>query len=167
VQWAGIADHFDGGSRSSDVDPEEGSVPAETLGAIMEHCPAQGDVIHAVWSGFGFWVDRGDERTLMPGWGARHYLLFEASKEPHTHWPGMDPRWPQSANLIWPPDHSWCIATDIDWDSTLIAGPESVADGILDDRRLEAFEVAYDNDLSWYGDTINPHPKWLPPLGHG
>jgi hypothetical protein len=162
VQWAAIADHFDGTGRSSDVDPQEGSVPADTLAAILEHCPAETDVIHAVWGGFGSWVERSDERTLMPGWGGREYLLFDASKEPHTHWPGMDALWSQSANLIWPPDHSWCIATEIDWDSTLVAGPDSVADGILGDARLEAFEVAYEDDLSWYGDSVNPRPKWLP-----
>jgi hypothetical protein len=54
-----------------------------------------------------------------------------------------------------------CIATEIDWDSTFVAGPHSVAGGILSDSRLEAFEVAYDDDLSWYGDTTNPRPEWL------
>lgn len=97
----------------------------------------------------------------MPGGGGRSYRLFAAGKAAVTQWPGMDPGWPQSANLIWPPDHSWCIVTEIDWDSTLVACSGEVADALLADRRLEAFDVAYDDDLSWHGDTVNPVPAWL------
>lgn len=161
VQWGSIAPHFDGTGRSGDVDPEEGSIPADTLAAILEHCPTDHDVTYGVWVGFGSWADRGNERALLPGWGGRDYLLFEAPKAPLTSWPGMDQMWPQSANLIWPQERSWCIATEIDWDSTLIAGSFAVTQAILADERLEAFEVAYDDDLSWHGDQINPRPKWL------
>jgi hypothetical protein len=97
----------------------------------------------------------------MPGFGGRAYRLFAGDKAAHTTWPGMDPFWPQSANLIWPADRSWCIATEIDWDSTLVACAAGVADALLSDRRLEAFEVRYDDDLSWCGDTVNPRPAWL------
>jgi hypothetical protein len=37
-----------------------------------------------------------------------------------------------------------------------------VVDAILADSRLEAFEVSYDDDMSWYGDIVNPRPAWLP-----
>ena len=161
VQWGSISPHFDGTGRSGDVDPEEGSIPADTLAAILEHCHTDHDVTYGVWVGFGSWVDRGDERALLPGWGGRDYLLFEAPKAPLTSWPGMDQRWGQSANLIWPQERSWCIATEIDWDSTLIAGSFVMTQAILADERLEAFEVAYADDLSWHGDQINPRPKWL------
>jgi len=166
VQWCSIASRFDGTGRSSGIDPEEGSVPGETLAAILEHCPTESDVVYAVWAGFGSWGDRGDESALMPGWGGRDYLLFAAPRSPITTWPGMSSAWPQSANLIWPTDRSWCIATDIDWDSTLIAGPDLLTDAILEDQRLEAFEVAYDDDLSWYGDKINTLPAWLSAPSH-
>src|SRR5687767_10883912 len=49
VQWGRIATHFDGKGRASDVDPEEGSIPARTLQAVLEHCPAGEEVVHAVW----------------------------------------------------------------------------------------------------------------------
>jgi hypothetical protein len=97
----------------------------------------------------------------MPGWGGRTYFLFATTNAAVMTWPGMAPAWPQSANMIWPKDHSWCIATEIDWDSTLVAGPQAVVDAILGDTRLEAFAVGYDDDLSWHGDTVNPRPAWL------
>jgi hypothetical protein len=161
VQWGSIASHFDGSGRSSDIDPEEGSVPAATLASILEHCPADGEVIYGVWDGFGSWTGGDDQSSLMPGWGGRSYRLFVAPEAAATRWPDMDSSWPQSANLIWPTDHSWCIATEIDWDSTLVGCSGEVADALLLDDRLEAFEVKYDDDLSWYGDTVNPRPSWL------
>lgn len=102
-----------------------------------------------------------DEAGLMPGWGGRSYRLFAAPKGAFMEWPGMDSIGPQSANLIWPIDHSWCIATEIDWDSTLVACSEPVAAALVVDEGLEAFEVAYDDDLSWYGDRVNLRPAWL------
>ena len=160
-EWGSIAPHFDGSGRSSDVDPEEGSVPAATLAAILEHCPADDDLTYGVWDGFGSWTNQDDQSALMPGWGGRSYRLFAAGKSALTQWPGMHRSSPQSANLIWPNDHSWCIATEIDWDSTLVACSDDVADALLEDQRLEAFDVTYDDDLSWGGDTVNPRPAWL------
>lgn len=101
-----------------------------------------------------------EPETLMPGRG-RQYLLFEAPKTALTTWPGMNPLAVQSANLIWPKDHSWCVVTEIDWDSTLVAGSTDVCAALLADDRLETFAVDYHDDLSWFGDTINPRPAWL------
>lgn len=162
VQWGSIAPHFDGSGRSGAVDPEEGSIPETTLAAIFQLCPADGEVLFGVWEGYGSWTNQQDGHVLATGSYGRSYRLFTADKSAHTRWPGMDPWWPNSANLIWPRDHSWCIATEIDWDSTLIACTRHVATAILTDESLETFTVGYDDDLSWYGDTINPHPAWLP-----
>lgn len=136
-------------------------MPAATLEAILGHCPADGDLTYGVWNGFGSWTDDDDQFALMPGWGGRSYRLFTAEKGAFTHWPGMDPARPQSANLIWPNGHAWCIATEIDWDSTLVACSQQVAEALSADERLEAFNVRYDDDLSWWGDVVNPRPAWL------
>ena len=157
AQWCGIYPPFNGG-RSSEVDPDEGSIPAAVQEGILEHCPVTGDVFYAVWVGLGFW-EQPDDGPTMRGRGG--YRLFTGPKKVITTWPGMEPPWEQSANLIWPPDHAWCIATDIDWDSTLIAGDATLADALLTDQRLEAVEVNYMDDLSWFGDRLNPTPEWL------
>ncbi len=160
VQWDSIAQDFDGNGRS-EYDPSEGSIPEETLSEILRHCPADGDVMHAVWIGWGSWNELPDESTLMPGWGGRDYVLFRASKEPHMSWPGMNPFSRQSASLIWPSDCNWCIATEIDWDSTLVAGSDLLIEALLKDRDLEVFEVGYHDDLSQAGDVVNPRPPWV------
>jgi hypothetical protein len=161
VQWTGICNRFDGQSRSSATDPLLGSAPPAMLGAVLEHCPST-LINYAVWEGSGSWAERAAPESLFAyGPGAPQYRLFVGPKAPHSTWPGMDVPWSQTANLMWPSDASWCIATAVDLDSTLVAGASSVADGLLADDRLEVFEVTYTDDISWYGDEVNPRPSWL------
>ncbi|QIM20196.1 hypothetical protein G7075_01935 [Phycicoccus sp. HDW14] len=150
VQWRSIADHAVDG-RSSDIDPEEGSIPAETLEAVLRHCPADGEVVHAVWDGFGG-VD--PATPLLPGHG-RCYALFAGPRAAVTDWPGLDTPWHQSANLVWPADRSWCVATEIDWDFTLVACADGVADALRAEPDLETYDVAVTDDLTWAGDRLN------------
>lgn len=158
AQWCGIFPAFNGHARSGDLDPDEGSMPPAVQEAILDHCPANGDLFYAVWVGWGFWEDPDDGPTMR---GRGGYRLFTGPKAVVTTWPGMEPAWQQSACLIWPADRSWCIATDIDWDSTLVVGDSTLADALMADERLEAVEVAYEDDLSWLGDRVNPRPAWL------
>ena len=62
---------------------------------------------------------------------------------------------PQSPNLLWPADRSWCVASEIDFDSTLIAGPVQLIEAVLAAPALEAWEVHEDDDLSAVADHLN------------
>ncbi|WP_030529573.1 hypothetical protein [Phycicoccus jejuensis] len=150
VQWRSIADHVVDG-RSGDIDPEEGSIPAATLEVVLRHCPATGDVVHGVWSGFG-WVDPPD--PLLVG-NLRDYALFTGPRQAVTEWPGIAAPWDQSANYVWPADRSWCVATEIDWDFTLVACDDDVADALRADPDLETYDVAETDDLMRAGDRVN------------
>lgn len=55
---------------------------------------------------------------------------------------------PHSPSLIWPDDHAWCVATDVDLRSTYIAATPALADELLSDGRLEAWLVRPDDPLS-------------------
>ncbi|MEO8829205.1 hypothetical protein [Lapillicoccus sp.] len=61
----------------------------------------------------------------------------------------------QSPSQWWPASRDWCVATEIDFDSTLVGGSESLVQRILDDGRLEAFPVSPTDDLGSGGDTVN------------
>ncbi|MBF4581464.1 hypothetical protein ITJ54_02140 [Curtobacterium sp. VKM Ac-2865] len=67
------------------------------------------------------------------------------------------------ASLIWPEDHAWVVASEEDWDSTIVAGSRTLVDDVLADDRFEAFEVHEGDDLSWDGDLVNarqaPRPE--------
>ena len=62
---------------------------------------------------------------------------------------------PQSPSLLWPVDRSWCLATEIDFDSTLIGGPRELIDALLQQPDLEAWPVTATDDLSVDGDLVN------------
>ncbi|PZE35742.1 hypothetical protein [Curtobacterium sp. MCPF17_031] len=49
--------------------------------------------------------------------------------------------------LLWPEDHTWVVATEIDTDSTIVAGPRPLIASVLADARFEAFEVKPDSAL--------------------
>jgi hypothetical protein len=96
-------------------------------------------------------------RVILPG---RNYLLFEgplASVPDFGYWT----EWPdgrrsfdrESPNIWWPEDLAWCVATEIDLDSTYVGGSERLIADLLSDPRVEAMRVRADDDC---GDTINP-----------
>lgn len=59
---------------------------------------------------------------------------------------------PQSPSIFWPSDHAWCVATDIDFDSTLIGGSHALIRDVIHDPRLEAWPIAPDAP---FHDSIN------------
>ena len=57
--------------------------------------------------------------------------------------------------MFWPSDHAWIVASEIDWDSTIVAGSRELVDAVLADQAFEAFEVQENDMLTWDGDHIN------------
>jgi len=66
----------------------------------------------------------------------------------------------RAPNLMWPADDSWCMATEIDFDSTLVAGPRQLVDELLAAPGLESAEVALETSLEWQGETVNEMPDY-------
>jgi hypothetical protein len=62
---------------------------------------------------------------------------------------------PQSPNLFWPADKAWCVATEIDLDSTYVGGSAALIAAILSDERLEAFPADVTDDITAGSDEIN------------
>ena len=57
--------------------------------------------------------------------------------------------------MWWPADRAWFVASEIDFDSTIVAGSPELRDVLLSDPELEAFDVPADGILSLNGDTVN------------
>lgn len=66
----------------------------------------------------------------------------------------------QSANLWWPDDHAWCVATDIDFSWTYLAGTEALADELTNHPKLEVIRTRLDHRITYDADTLNPPPEW-------
>ena len=54
----------------------------------------------------------------------------------------------QIANLWWPRDRAWFVVTEIDFDSTIVAGTRECIDALTQSPGVEAFTIPGDLDLS-------------------
>lgn len=98
-------------------------------------------------------------RVRLPG---RDYLLFvgELAAAVDAGWrPLPELTLFQSPNLFWPQDRAWCVATEIDFDSTLVAGSASLIDRILVAPGLDAWPVDPTDSLAYDADNLNGHKR--------
>ena len=84
-------------------------------------------------------------RVRLPG---RDYLLFHA---PLTEAMG----WEDGPNLWWPDDRAWCVASEIDFPYTYVAGPQGLIDAIVQDPSIEALPATDTDEISYSSDKIN------------
>jgi hypothetical protein len=166
--------------RIGDVPPE---TLARVLDVLAGFTDGDADCFHAMWDGWG-WLHRGawffltahddgspapeplapaglppeivgGPKLALPG---REYVLFRgplraALRMGHQ----VTEEWfsAQSPSLLWPADRSWCLATEIDFDSTLVGGPQALVDALLEAPGLEVWQVEPTDDLTVDGDAVN------------
>jgi hypothetical protein len=58
-------------------------------------------------------------------------------------------------HLIWPADHSWLVASEVDFDSTLVGGSSALIEAIVESPELEAWQVEPTTSLACDADKIN------------
>jgi hypothetical protein len=61
----------------------------------------------------------------------------------------------QTANLWWPADRAWCVASEIDLAWTYLAGPAGLISALLADSRLEALPARPDDPLARVEDWVS------------
>ena len=96
-----------------------------------------------------------DPRLALPG---RSYLLFEAPLDAFA-----DPGWAepngwdarQTPNQLWPADHSWFLASDIDLDSTVVGGSSELIAELLASDAIEALQIPANASLACDADKLN------------
>jgi hypothetical protein len=159
------------GSLWPGSDPERGNLVPEVLGPLCDlladHTATAEDCAFCLWDGYG-WITDGsaaeilgrDEpsrpRLQLPG---RDYLLFRGPL-PAAQQIGwrLSADWfePQSPNMFWPADRAWCVASEIDFDSTLVGGTPELVDAIRQSPAFDSWPVHSDDSLAAYADRINP-----------
>lgn len=137
----------------------------ELLAEILAgHSVPSQDIFQAVWDGWGGFepgrhnIPTGAGTTLTVAKGLRKYWVFRGSMAEFVRPPWFDAEWghsEQTPNLAWPADRSWCMASEIDFDSTLVGGTAELISAVVHSSGLESLEVTPSSDLSWQGDTIN------------
>jgi hypothetical protein len=61
----------------------------------------------------------------------------------------------EAPNLIWPVDHTWLVASEVDFDSTLVGGSASLIEEIVESQQLEACQVRPTDSLAVDADKVN------------
>jgi hypothetical protein len=67
----------------------------------------------------------------------------------------LDLGWPDYPQLWWPDDHAWCVATDIDLDSTYGGAAEEGVACLQADPGLEVVPASIDDRVDLGADTIH------------
>jgi hypothetical protein len=77
----------------------------------------------------------------------RNYLLYSGAVEAVIAPELLGDRNLQAANLWWPADHAWCVASDIDLSWTYVGGTRAVIDRLLADERIETVPAGIDEPI--------------------
>lgn len=126
----------------------------------------------AIWDGWGWWhqssailqatpagtvrpeieappdawqLDPGAPRVDLPL--GRSYLLYEGGVQDALRFGSwITATWfgEQSPSFFWPDDHAWCVATEVDVDSTLVGGSAALVEAIVAEPALEALAIDAD-----------------------
>lgn len=154
------------------VEPTTGSLPLPVARVVIEvlrgHTRTPKRCWFAAWEGWGGLADfvRSAPVFDVPH---RSYLLLagpietvlESVVDPPSTVVEQGLPWPhyQSPNLWWPEDRAWCVATEIDFQSTYVGASRTCIDRLLADDRLEIYEVAASDGITWADDGRNPKPN--------
>jgi hypothetical protein len=172
--------------------PREGSLylqDAEILAAIARDWTATPeDCWFCVWDGFGWdtvsnsvFTPASEPPTIVPARRPdpvppavrdgprvrqpnRNYLLYSGPAEAVIAPANLAGTGGQCANLWWPADRAWCVASEIDLPWSYIGGPRGLIDAVLADLRVEALPAAPDDPVSRVEDWV---AGWAAELADG
>ena len=141
--------------------PAEGHLPctlaARMAGVLARHTTTPEHCLLGRWAGFGF--DAGELRAAgrLPLPRARDVVLVRGRVVDAVRNLAPEPS-EQSANLWWPADRAWCVATDIDLMSTYVAGSASCIADLLAAPGLEVLPADPSDRVGHGDDPVNPVP---------
>ncbi|WP_159500981.1 hypothetical protein [Microbacterium sp. 18062] len=84
-----------------------------------------------------------------PGWVER---VPWRDREAEEH--GFPPS-AHSPSLIWPADRAWVLVSEVDWDSTIVAGSADLVAALCAEPGVEALPIEADASLQWDADVVN------------
>jgi hypothetical protein len=141
-----------------DDSPAEGHLPAAVaarLAAVLRrHTATPDECWFGVWRGWGS-VRSGGPSLRLPG---RDHLLVRGPVELAAENLAAEPA-EQSANLWWPADRAWCVATDVDLMSTYVGGSAACLAELATTPDLEVVPAGPDDPVGYAADRINPVPQ--------
>jgi hypothetical protein len=164
-------------------DPQRGHLGPELLGPLCDllarHTPTPECCFFCLWEGYGQTRGAGAITGLDSDEPLPPALSFKETSRRRVHLGDRDyvlltgplpaalqlgwwhsPDWfdPRSPNLFWPADRAWCVASEIDFDSTLLGGSTELIDAILQEPTFDSWRVHPDDSLAADADQVNRVP---------
>lgn len=68
----------------------------------------------------------------------------------------------QSPSVWWRQDRGWLVATEVDLDSTYVAGSDDVIASLVTNDRLEVLPIPVDAGITFDSDHLNHCPRTTP-----
>jgi hypothetical protein len=166
MQWhavVGSSDHLSfTGTLWPGQPPSRGDLATRELTrlcqVLADHTATAGRCWFGLWEGWG-WLPVKSPPSARLRLPQRDYLMLQGPVAAATElgrWPTPDWFIPQSPNLFWPQDRAWFVASEIDFDSTLVGGSAELVAALLGDQLLEASEVGPADSLAADADLLNP-----------
>lgn len=158
--------------------PSEGSPYVADVDALVEaladYTPAPERCCFCVWVGYlgggaavfaplgasPVRLPRRDPPDRVVALPYRDYGLIEAPLSFATSLDALSDGWHKTANLWWPEDHAWCVASEIDLRWTYVGGSSELIGRILADERLEALPATPEDPSSlaisgWLSELVD------------
>ena len=166
MQWPAVTGGWEYISEDSqpptwDGTPAEGHLPctvaARMAAVLARHTTTPLDCLFGRWSGFGYDAGelRGAPRLPLPR--ARDVVLVRGAVGDAVRNLAPEPS-EQSANLWWPADRAWLVATDVDLVTTYVGGTTTCIAELLATPGIEALPARPEDSTAFAADTLNPLP---------
>jgi hypothetical protein len=140
-----------------DQGPDEGSLPQDLSASLAQvlarYTTTPGRCWFAVWEGWGDLPPdvQAAPTFCLPG---RDYHLLEGPVSAASENLAFAP-WERSANLWWPDDRAWLVATEIDFKTTYVGCDPTCADDVLALPDVEALLIDPSCGIDWKSDELN------------
>jgi hypothetical protein len=164
MQWPAITGSWDYVSVASqspvwDDAPSVGHLPVAVAGRLSlvlgRHTGTPQACVFGRWHGFGYDLPSPDVPPRLLLRGGHDVVLVRGTVADAGRNLAPEPN-EQSANLWWPADRAWCVATDIDLMSSYVGGSAACIDELLATPGLEVTRAGPDDRVAI--DPINPLP---------
>lgn len=146
AQFPALAGHAGVAAAGTPLHGELASEDQNRLLPILaEHTSTASRCWFCVWDGYGPPANlpeaRGGPAPEVRGSLERRYYLYAGQL-------GEIVRLSPPPSIWWPADHSWCVAGDVDLDSTYIGGTAALADRLLTDPFLEVMPADPEDNIT-------------------
>jgi hypothetical protein len=138
--------------------PDEGHLPAvvadRLVPVLRRHTATPDDCWFGIWHGHDDTFTLPSPTLALP---AREHWLVRGPIDLATANMAEEPS-EQSANLWWPADRAWCVATELDAMSTYIGASAECVRDLLAAPGLEVHPASPEDLMSHDSDPVNPVP---------